>query len=419
MTSERGFEHDLRDLLADLYLGPAPDYRNDIVQHIARTPQRRAWTFPERWLPMGVITLARQARAPLPWRTIGLLAVLTLLVASLVAVYIGTRPRLPAPFGPAANGLFAFEEEGDIVVLDQATGVRTTIVGGPTADSAPAFSRAGSQLAFLRGGAPGAGASVWVSNVDGSAQRRVAESLDVLPFEGGAYFEASLAWSPDGRSLLVSTAGDVGHAITIVPVDGTGPVRTLDVGMRAEGPIWRPPDGAEILFRGRTGTAYGLFAVRPDGSNLRTIVPATATGDEFDLLFYSWSPDGAQIAFQRIVPDGPRVINVVDANGGAARAVTSGESVGGEWSPDGRSIAFLDASDPAGAITVSVVASDGSGLRRLPGSTGGAYRWSPDGRKILLRPDAGVFVLLDPLGGSAQGVSLATPLLPDWQRLAP
>lgn len=143
MTSVRRFEHDLPELLADLYLGPAPDYRHDILQRVARTPQRRAWTFPERWLPMGVITLIRQARAPLPWRTIGLLAVLALLIASLVAIYIGSSPRVPDAFGPARNGLLAYEETGDIVVLDEASGSTRVVVGGATVDTAPAFSRDG------------------------------------------------------------------------------------------------------------------------------------------------------------------------------------------------------------------------------------------------------------------------------------
>ena len=40
-----------------------PDYRDDIVRQTARTRQRPAWTFPERWLPVSVIT-SRALAAP-------------------------------------------------------------------------------------------------------------------------------------------------------------------------------------------------------------------------------------------------------------------------------------------------------------------------------------------------------------------
>ena len=57
MTSDRRFEQDLPDLMAQLAPRRVPDYRDDIVRQTARTRQRPAWTFPERWLPMD-ITLA-------------------------------------------------------------------------------------------------------------------------------------------------------------------------------------------------------------------------------------------------------------------------------------------------------------------------------------------------------------------------
>ena len=97
MTADRRFERDLPDLLADLYLGPAPDYRDELVRQFAATSQRPAWTFPERWIPMSVTTLARQALQPLPWRTIGLLVVLALLAAVALVAYMGSQRALPLP----------------------------------------------------------------------------------------------------------------------------------------------------------------------------------------------------------------------------------------------------------------------------------------------------------------------------------
>ena len=81
MTSPRRFEQDLPALLADLYLAGTPDYRDDLVQHVARVRQRPAWTFPERWLPVELVT-SRVGTTRMPWRQIGVLALLAALMAS-------------------------------------------------------------------------------------------------------------------------------------------------------------------------------------------------------------------------------------------------------------------------------------------------------------------------------------------------
>ena len=53
----------LHDGLIELAGSSAPDYRDDILQRVARTRQRPRRTFIERWLPMSLIT-ARSSTAP-------------------------------------------------------------------------------------------------------------------------------------------------------------------------------------------------------------------------------------------------------------------------------------------------------------------------------------------------------------------
>ena len=75
MTSPRRFEHDLPVLLADMYFAGTPEYRDDLVQQIARVRQRPAWTVPERWLPMDLATKALPGATRIPWRIVGVLVV--------------------------------------------------------------------------------------------------------------------------------------------------------------------------------------------------------------------------------------------------------------------------------------------------------------------------------------------------------
>src|SRR5262249_33466439 len=62
MTSQPRFERNVSALLEDLYLGPSPSYRDDLLAAARRTGQRPAWSFPERWLPVDIAN--RRAFAP-------------------------------------------------------------------------------------------------------------------------------------------------------------------------------------------------------------------------------------------------------------------------------------------------------------------------------------------------------------------
>lgn len=424
MTSEHRFEQELPSLLADLYLGPSPDYRHDIVQRASLTPQRPAWTFPERWLPMSVVTFAREVGKPVPWRKVGLLAALALLLVAAAAVYVGSQSKVPAPFGPARNGLITLEEKGDIVLVDPVSGTRTIAVSGPGIDSAPAYSRDGTRLAFLR--ETEGSVSLWLANANGANPRELASGLKLVEFEAGPSPSRWLEWSPDGRSILLSTLDQGVSAISIVSTVGTEKsetIRTLNLGMSATGPTWRPPDGREILFRGQTPTGWGLLAVRPDGTGLRPITPLN--GIEWDGLFFSWSPDGTRVAYQWRETSGAQAqrVFVVGADGREPRPITPAESVGAQWSPDGTKIAFFDAdsSVPGDVAPVSVVEVDGSNRRTaLSTDGGGSFTWAPDGKSIIWLPESSdTPVLLDAGGGPARPVSWSAETLPDWQRLAP
>src|SRR4029079_7220036 len=90
-----------------------PDFRDDLLQRTAATSQRPRWSFPERWLPMTAITAGRRAMRPVPWRTVGLLALLVALLTAGALIYAGSRSN-PAPMlGPAANGVASYGTGGE------------------------------------------------------------------------------------------------------------------------------------------------------------------------------------------------------------------------------------------------------------------------------------------------------------------
>ena len=180
MNGTDRLERELTTWFADTATPQTPDWTADILSATATMRQRPRWSFPARWLPAAFVPrLPRLTMQPAPWRTIALLAALALLLAAAVALYVGSRPRVPAPFGPAVNGLVAYAENGDIWTVDPVTGDRKAIVSLDGAYEAPRFSRDGTRLAFLRGA--GGRDSIAIAHADGSGLVARSPSSPTVP----------------------------------------------------------------------------------------------------------------------------------------------------------------------------------------------------------------------------------------------
>ncbi len=151
MTTSARFERQLPDILEDLYLGPTPDYRDEVLATATRSRQRPAWAIPGRWIPMADIASRPTFIPRLPIRSIAVaLVIIALLVAAAVALVGSRQKSVPSPFGVAGNGLLALTSGSDIMTVDPVTGEVRTIVAGPGIDSSPVFSPNGQRIEFLR-----------------------------------------------------------------------------------------------------------------------------------------------------------------------------------------------------------------------------------------------------------------------------
>ena len=220
---DQRFDRALPDLFVELASASTPDYLEAAIERASSRPQRPAWTYPGRWLPVDITTQAAPA-ARMPWRQLGILALIGLLVAVAAVAYVGTRrgPSPAPPFGIAANGAIAMERGGDIVTVDQTTGAATQVTTGPEVDRAPVFFRDGTRIAFERGvDGPGDGRLIMVANADGSGITQATPE----PFAG----LESWTLSPDGRDLLLSTNADGASKLTVLAVDGSREPTPIDI----------------------------------------------------------------------------------------------------------------------------------------------------------------------------------------------
>ena len=429
MPTER-FERQLPVTLNELADPRTPDYLDDLLWQTARTSQRPAWSFLERWLPMLDVVRQPVAAPKIPWRSIGLaFALLALLIAMVAALLVGGRANPPAPFGPASNGLVAYASEGDIFTADPVTGASTAIVSGPTTDINPRWSLDGTRLAFERKTEGDIGPGLlYVAQDDGS--NPILVTPEALP---GI---ESYQFSPDGDELLISASPDRTPGILIAATDGSG-IRKLDLPRPATNAAWRPPDGNEILFtdNGNYTSGFGsLYAMNVETREIRVVLYRE---DGLNRAHHMWSPDGTQIAYVEWIDSSSLTAqtHIIGADGSGERDLPLPEDAVWQaalsWSNDGTRLLVIRGytGDFEGSVA-AVVPVDGSGFGVEFDTTGAiatgcctAWAWAPDDTAILGTPTDAAGqpvgqVLLDPVAGTSTAVPWNSTSLPTWQRLA-
>jgi hypothetical protein len=429
MTSERRFEQDLPALLAEVGLGPRPDYRDDIVRQTATLRQRPAWTLPERWLPVSVVSsrVASPPRVPLR-----LIAVAALLIIALVGVllFVGARSHVPPPFGPAANGLIAYSKNGDIYTVEATTGTATAVVTGSDQDANPAFSRDGTKMVFVRADptSPTSDARLVVASVDGS------DSVVITP--DAVSQPSNYSFSPDGSEIAFISGARSDATLWIARADGRQPPRQVHLDLVPQQPTWLPPGGHELLFSSVTadGVANGIYAVNVETGGVRPIVkPADGVGVGVGVA----SPDGSRIAYSAnsfaVTDRNSYVVHVVRVDGAhdVPLPMPSGAVFqdAPAWSNDSRQLAVVRGYAPRNeAMAVAVLPADGTGVgvgieteHGIAGCCDNFLEWAPDDTSILFLPDpnnsSGDQVLIDPTSGMLIPATWLATSPPTWQRV--
>jgi len=326
-----------------------------------------------------------------------LLSLLVVLALAAAAIYVGNRPRLPAPYGLAAPGLVAYAQNGDIYAVDPITGIREALAIGPEDDVEPRWSLDGTRVAFLRARATPESAFSGTSIVIVDARTR--DVVAVSPVFPDIDTD-TLSWAPDGR--YVTAGGRVGPSAQLYLVDaGSGNPAPLAVAYIGLDVHWRPPDGRQLLFLGVSRVDSALFVV--DVGN-GAVTKVAGPGIRGGLLRPSgWTPDGRRVIYTtQDVVEGPVRTHVVEIATGAQVVIDAGFA---HASNDGRRIVAIDDDD-----RMCVADIGGGPCRRIgapdqtyDGTTAAGVHWSPDDAWILSRSrdTIGKSFLVDPDPGGA------------------
>ena len=339
----RRLEGSLPGLFDELANARTPDYLEAAIERASSSPQRPTWTFPARWLPMEIVT-TRVPTARLPWRQIGALALLVIVLGTMIALLVGSRStQVPAPFGPAGNGVIGLGQSGDLYTVDPRTAQSKLLLGGPETDEWVGFTRDGTRGVFIR-------------------------------------------WGPDSGAMQAARVG------TIALSGDSPPVFVKKDIFHGGEPIQIAPNGREVAF-----SAYDYFmptthisVAALDQSSFRTFtdVPVVDSGG-IDYL----APDGRELVYLALSSNGhTHDIRALDVTTGLTRPILKtplGQDVFGDISaaPDGKHLAYA-LKDATGAIAVHVIGTDGRGDRivaHAPGATFEAWpQWDPQGDRLLI-----------------------------------
>ncbi len=175
-------------------------------------------------------------------------------------------------------------------------------------------------------------------------------------------------WSPDGQRLaFIAEEGEIDDGIDGLYVIGSNSAGLTRIGETTAAATWSP-DGEELAFASMDGDAPIIYAVRPDGTGLRTVwrgeSPPTSSSlgpsqEPSRVSQVSWSPDGSELLFIA----------------GKAYLFDQADLIDTEFR--NRAAYLLN--------TAYLVRSDGTGLRSLaPGLPSTRAAWSPDGSRIAI-----------------------------------
>ena len=260
---------------------------------------------------------------------------------------------------------------------------RQLTTGG--SDLGPAWSPDGGRIAFVR--IREGRAQYLIIPADGGPERLLAELPNSREEEQPL---PEIAWTHDGRSLVVVDTSASPPALALVPADGgaIAPITHPPAESTGDSTPAVSPDGATLAFvRGSAGDGADIYVSDLRGAGLRRL-----TFDDSAIRGLSWMPGGQELIYATTRAGAGSQLFRLSAYGGSPRLLTIGGAHANfpAVSGAGHRLAFADNPAPV-AIWRARLEADGKGedAHELIRSTGRDTwpSYSADGKRIVFISD--------------------------------
>jgi Tol biopolymer transport system component len=234
------------------------------------------------------------------------------------------------------------------------------------------------------------------SALDGKNFKKLVSGERTASFETLRFFNTSIAWSPDEKTIALPAKVGGEDALYLIEVPSGKVKRKLKFGLDAiYSPTWSP-DGKRIAFVGIDHGWSHLMVADTDGKNREELLSGP-----YSVREPAWSPDGTTIAYATDQGEGTDVSRLIFGKLRLAlfdipsRRVTvlpkqSGSNFSPQWLPDGKSLLFV--SDRAGIpniYRIDLATADSYRLSNLLTGVSGIVADAPcislsaDGKRLL------------------------------------
>lgn len=273
-------------------------------------------------------------------------------------------------------------DEWSVAIVDPDTGRSRMIVPPKYQPWAPAWSPDKTKIAFLSM----RDRHLYVVDAHGARIRR----LTTYKTDPSGVYGRSVAWSPDGRTLLYSHGSasecvcPTYTSLRTVSLDGSARKELTERGNNLYGAQWSP-DGKRIAYinEKRGWGDARLFVMNANGTDKRQITHGLGSVSGFD-----WAPKGDRILFTYRVyrPEPNDELFVINSDGTRMTRLTRSnlDEWDPSWSPDGKKVAFVRAVlEHYEVFTAEPDGTDEKQLTRTQTLSYPDYAWSPEGDRIV------------------------------------
>jgi hypothetical protein len=203
--------------------------------------------------------------------------------------------------------------------------------------------------------------------------------------------------------ITVVSAVAVGRSYVAFVVGGSGDLWTVELGADTDVSVRRPvthlaapltglenavfsPDGRRFAFARLDGAGSSLVL----GDLQSGVLEELLTEDQWQERDPAWSPEGSRLVFTRYRIDGENQVDgglwVLHWSTGTLARLTPGLAAGGQtvaprWSPDGRCVAYGQATVDGQQSNLYVLAPPSKSLLVLQHTS--EWRWSPDSTQLI------------------------------------